>query len=425
MTDSTPFCMAWDGRILAWYHPEAGLQHEELSIETDDALPESGAWQLISDHDTPVAIWYAESLLTRNIHLPLASTAMLDNEMLQQELVERAGINAGEWWLCRDFSRDPEGGIRGMVFAMPDALKQSMQQHPHWQQLTHLGVDLWHRLQQWKHEDAAAQAIVDEDADGLCLGFHRQGCWYGMRRLNGTVDEHLWQEALCSLQAMGFDMAQHTLTGQLSGKSVAHIEAAGGQWQGETLDELLPRYHASLRTISAGVAKSAMNFRHGQWAASGSWQAFRPWWRSLALAGCMVLLAVAALLHSNAQLEGRIAAQQARLMTAFHQGLPKETVIIDPLAQLRRANAATEQQTDTRLTHDLQVIASIYRELPWQLQRLSLQRGTMQLSGNIRDIQTLNKLQQQLQQKLGYTVSVIDTNLGEDQLGFRLEWSWS
>ncbi len=424
MTDNTPFCIAWDGRILAWYHPELGLQHEEVNAETD-ALPACEAWQLIDDHDHPVAIWYAESLLTRNIHLPLASTAIVDDEMLQQELVERAGINAGDWWLCWDVSRDPEGGIRGMVFAMPRALKEDMQAHPHWQRLTHLGVDLWHRLQQWKHEDATAQAIVDEDTEGLCLGFHRQGCWYGMRRLNGAMDDHLWQEALCSLQAMGFDMAQHALTGQLSGKSVAYIEAAGGQWQGETLDELLPRYHASLRTISTGVARSAMNFRHGQWAASGNWQALRPWRRALILAACMALLAVASLLHSNAQLEDRIAAQQARLMTAFHQGLPRETVIIDPLAQLQRASAATTQRTDARLTHDLQVIASIYRDLPWQLQRLSLQRGTMQLSGHIRDIQTLNQLQQRLQRKLGYTVSVIDTNLGEKQLGFRLEWSWS
>ncbi len=423
MKEHGPLYLAWDGHVLGCYRKDLGRSAHTMD-DDGDTLPLCEELRRHAEEGF-VALWPMESLLSRCVCLPLKSPALVDGELLLQELADRAGIDPEEWWPCWELSiTDEEDGVQGMVFAMPMALRERMASHPQWRHSMHLGVDGWHRLASWRTQEAN-EALLDEDADGLFLGMRKNGCWRGMRRLNGERTAELWRQARLSLQAMGFDMAEHPLRGQASETLIAQMEQDGCPWQGERLSEPLPRHHANLRCIHQGIARGAPNFRRGAWAARGSWQSFRPWLRSVWLTGLLLLLYMGGAIIENRQLESAVREQDARIMQAFHRGLPQEKIVIDPLAQLRRAAASLEQRGQSRLLHDLQALSESFHLQPWNIERISLQHETMQISGTIADIKTLNELQQTLEKHLETPVSIVDTKLGGEHLSFRLQWSHS
>jgi len=121
-----------------------------------------------------------------------------------------------------------------------------------------------------------------------------------------------------------------------------------------------------------------------------------------------------------------VAAAQQRVIQSFHKGLPDEKVMIDPLAQLRKAaGGATGGQGASSAVIWLQSIQSVervYQRIPWQIKVLSLQHGHMTMSGSVSDLQTMNKIRQALQQEMGGAVKVRDTDLSGNQVQFRMAW---
>ncbi len=425
MNDDTQVYVNWDGDTLAWYEAKHGLMVDAVQADDhnhDGLLPPCPEALADTQMNGAMALLPLESMLVRNLHLPLHSVNLLDADMLQQELADRVGVDPNTWWLCWDFSASDDG-IRGLVFGIPEALRQQMADTDHWQHLTHLGVDGWHRLQSCANDDGA---ILEQDSDGIFLAVFLAGCWHGMRRINGVIDADMWLQITASLQAMGFEPNTHALNGNIDTTTLAYIQAVDWSWQGEVLEESIPRYHANLRALMDNESQShhAPNFRRGRWAAQGSWQSFRPWLRSGVLAAGVLMLLFIAQLIDISRLEQQQDDAESRIITAFHQGLPDETVMLDPLAQLRKA--ATQQgktAATSYLLTDLQGISRSYQQQPWQMKSLNLQRGKMQLAGKTDDVKSLNQLQATLAKEIAHTVRIVDTNLGK-QIAFRLEWTW-
>jgi len=423
MNDGKQAYINWDGHALAWFHEDSGLQHEGVSQDDDNllpTLPEGLAAELFAG---AVVLLPQESLLARTLHVPLKSATMLDGDLLLQELADHTGIDPEAWWLCWTFHSDAETGIHGTVFGVPEALRQAMANNHAWQHVRHLGVDGWHRVQ--VHVTPSDVAVLDQDADGLFLALNTTDCWRGIRRLNGAMDDNLWSQVVASLEAMGFDAEHHHVSGQISAELAALLQAQGWHWEGVILDELLPRYHANLRCLSQqAIPRGAPNFRHGRWAAGGSWQALRPWLRSVALAASLLLLMIGSMVIDNTALQAQQTDAEARLVAAFKLGLPQEPVMLDPLAQLHQAAANLGQGGErSRLLHDIQLISEVYRDTPWQLKTLSVQQGKVQMAGEVADVQGLNVLQGTLEKALAVPVRIADTSLGE-KVSFRLEWLW-
>jgi len=426
MNDNTQTYINWDGDALAWYQADDGLM---IDAPQADDLHHDNTWLpprpealLATQMNGAMALWPLESMLVRHLSLPLQAVNLLDADLLLQELADRVGIDPDAWWLCWDFAV-MDDGIGGLVFGIPEALRQQMADADDWQHLTLLGVDGWHRLQAYSKDDCA---ILDQDSEGLFLGVFLAGCWQGMRRINGVINGDMWLQITASLQAMGFEPTTHHLHGSIDATTLAHIQAMDWSWQGDILTESIPRYHANLRAVMHHEShiQHAPNFRRGRWAARGSWQSLRPWLRSGVLAaGVLMLLFIAQLMDISA-LEQQQDDAESRIIAAFHRGLPDETVILDPLAQLRQA--ATQQGTTAATSYlltDLQGISRSYQQQPWQMKSLNLQRGKMQLASKTDDVKSLNQLQATLAKEIAHPVRIVDTNLGK-QIAFRLEWTW-
>ncbi|MDQ6975072.1 MAG: GspL/Epsl periplasmic domain-containing protein [Mariprofundaceae bacterium] len=424
LSDNTQTYLNWDGHRLACYHADHGLMCDDQENTSTDAVllperPETLSGTLMHG---AIALWPLESMLVRSLHLPLKSVALLDADILQQELADRVGIDPEAWYLCWNFAVETDG-IRGLVFGIPETLRQAMADSSDWQHLMHLGVDGWHRLQPYADADLA---ILEEDDDGLFFGVFLSGCWHGMRRINGLMDASVWSQVVASLESMGFDPTIHALDGQINTATLAHIQAIDWSWQGSLLKEPIPRYHANLRSLTENNAWSrhAPNFRRGRWAARGSWQSFRPCLRSVTLAGVLLALLLFGQLASISNLQQQQDDAESRIVAAFHQGLPDEGVMLDALAQLRQA---VERQGKTARTpyllKDLQAISKSYKKQAWRMKSLNLQRGKMQLTGEIADVKGLNQLQHNLEKEMKHSVRIVDTNLGV-QVSFRLAWTW-
>jgi len=128
----------------------------------------------------------------------------------------------------------------------------------------------------------------------------------------------------------------------------------------------------------------------------------------------------------NYQMNHQIEVNQQRIIAAFHKGLPDETVIIDALAQLRKAtgNGAGTGGNDAAIwLRQLADINKVYRQIPWQIGELSFNDGRMAMSGQAKDLQTMNRIRKALQQETGKEVKLEDTDLNGSQVKFRLSWS--
>ena len=129
----------------------------------------------------------------------------------------------------------------------------------------------------------------------------------------------------------------------------------------------------------------------------------------------------------NHQLHSQSEQLQAQVIDAFHRGLPNETVIIDALAQLRRAaggGAGGERQSEALFwMQQLAGINRVYKHTPWEIRELLLHDGKMTMSGEAKDLQTMNMIRESLQQETGKDVKLEDTDLNGSLVRFRMVWS--
>ncbi|MDQ7011936.1 MAG: hypothetical protein Q9M29_08955, partial [Mariprofundaceae bacterium] len=132
--------------------------------------------------EMPVAalLWPLEHLLVRPFSLPLEHSGLLDADILGQEMAEQTGEEADQWWLAWQ-SSVVEGGVDGLLYALPAEVKGRIGAHALWRDAAFIGVDACVRLGIRLPDDCPGTcAVLDADASGLFLGVWRQGTWAGL-----------------------------------------------------------------------------------------------------------------------------------------------------------------------------------------------------------------------------------------------------
>jgi hypothetical protein len=301
-----------------------------------------------------------------------------------------------------------------------------MADDPVWQHCPQLLVDGWERLTALS-ADFETCAIIDEDAEGIFLGYIQQGVWRGVRRINRKLsdasrldDAGMAQQIRHSWTAMGMD-TEDAVMGHLSPGMTNELAAGYSGWQVNNSDTLPDRNQANLALdVSQSVS---LNFRHGRWAAKNSWQGFARWKRPLAMAAGLLLIWACVTFTEIYSLNGEAETHRVDIESAFHRGLPNEKVMLDPLAQLRKAAGISGTQQDSmQFLHDLHAISQVRKELSWKLKELNFQNETVQMSGSAKDIELLNRMRDRLRETTGSNVVITDTDLSEGQVSFRMKW---
>jgi len=307
-----------------------------------------------------------------------------------------------------------------MVFGMPETWRESMQEHEHWGEAKVIMVDGYERLQTHAEHGTAA-AVVSQDAEGLFFGFFDGEAWRGMRRLNAVTWQASTQwELMKSLEAMGFDAQKHAVTGIANEAMWQHFRDETCETVGERWESLPTRHEANLALPQTST--SALNFRHGRWSAQQIWQRWSFWQRSVILMLATLMIWFAGTWYQLNQLDAALNDSQARIVAAFHEGLPQAPVMLDPLAQLKQAAGGDTSQVDTHFLSDLEHIGKVYQTQPWQLNALSLRDGQTNMTGSVPSLEELNKIQAALQKELKQEVRIVDTQMAKNHVSFRLTW---
>ena len=415
-----------------------------LADENNGVLPLLPENAVVSRLILPV-----ELLLSRIFSLPLSSPRFIDREILTQELEEHSSEAADAWWLAWQAAQS-DNGVSGIMFGLPEDFRRTIEENENWRQLQELVPDIWVRLNRCLHEHRAEWtadmqadapvAVLDADVDGMFLGVwngkgqSENGFWQGMRRLNvdwsvlSTPDlEEQYAELVeninRTLHAMGWQHENGMAMGRVH--SQLHMALDFSLWQGDIseLSDLPTRHEGNLADLSA----CTLNFRHGRWNSKSQLAQLKPWYRSLALAAALAVIWISGIVWQNYQLNSQLETHQQRITDAFHNGLPEEKVLIDALAQLRKAagsGAVGEKQRTVALwMQHLAGINRVYQKTPWKIRELSFHNGKMTLSGEAKDLQLMNRIREALQQETGRNVKLEDTDLQGNQVRFRMVWS--
>jgi len=454
--------LSFDG--ASWLAMDAHGNYMPLATTEGFDLPELPEGSVVSKLLLPV-----EQLLSRSFSLPLSSPRYVDQDILAQQLQESTAEQIEDWWLAWQAGQ-MDDGVAGIMFGLPEAVREQLEAQDAWRQVQTIGVDACARLNARLNERLNEQlhttldernteivladgpiAVFDMDDAGVFFGVwhggqggHADGCWRGMRRLNyseNMADEQratLVENITRSLHAMGWG-GDHRVESSAEGESVQMLVTAIGRlsadlhaalnlsaWHGDLLEtaDLTGRNHGNLTLAS----HSGLNFRHGSWRVHSGMNLLKPWYRSVAIAALLVVVWVAGMIWQNHHLDTQIRAEQQRIIQSFHTGLPNEKVMIDAMAQLRKAAGTTGAAGGTdgnraaMWLRQISAMNGVYQRMPWQLKSLSMERGHMSMSGSINDLQTMNKIRQALQQATGAQVKVQDTNLGNNQVQFRMTW---
>lgn len=427
--ETTALNVSFDG--VSWQAQDAEGNSMPLPVKEGQWLPQLPDGNVVESLLLP-----AEQLLSRTIKLPLPSPRFIDADVLAQELDEYSGEDINKWWLSWQAASDGDL-VRGILFGLPRQFRDEIDGSEAWQQLRFVGADIQVRLNaqlsRFAGDAKGLIAVFDVDCKGLVFGLCRRSgndkpVWLGMRRLNlqGQDEQVVTQmadEIRRSLIAMGWHAEMELVaTGVL--ESDMHAALLLSEWAGDTLerDELPDRHAASL---SAGI-RGGLNFRHGRWRArTKNGEGLASWYGTMVLAAALLLVWSVGMIWQNYQLNSQSEQLHAQIIDAFHRGLPNETVIIDPLAQLRKAaGTGGESRSDALLwMQQLAGINRVYKHTPWEIRKLSFQDGKITMSGEAKDLQTMNKIRKSLQQETGKNVQMEDTDLNGSQVKFRMVWS--
>jgi len=378
-----------------------------------------------------------EMFLVRTFNMPLKHTRFLDASMLGQTLADNAGIEPEDWWYTWH-AHTSEQGISGLAFALPNTIKQAIQQDIPWQNAPFLFIDAWERLNSWLPEQAELPTVViDCDAEGVFFGYYHQSVWLGMRRLNADMSEAQACESICkdiqqSLLAMGIQWQTDDKTTEnilFVGRITSNMQAllAWLPQNNITLEDVpLKRHDYNLKLAHpAKTSAHFLNIRHGKWAAKNANSMAKAWYRPATLAFATCLLWLGLTVVENIQLQQQLDGMNDDIITAFHRGLPSQTVIIDALAQLRKASPQGDKNTSgnaSLVSHQLNVISEVFKAKPWQMQEFSMGDKGIFMSGKIKSLDDLNSMQQALQKQSGSTVQIADTDLKGNEVAFRMRW---
>jgi len=399
-------------------------------------LPRETAWggtedtgPMIPAEQAPEMLFCAaEHLLMRPFFLPLSHPRLLDEDIMGQELAEQVGIEPSSWWLAWRAGA-VEGGVAGLAFGLSTALRDSLAADETWQHCPFIGVDAWPRLNALVPADHGGSfAVFDADTDGLFVGVYRDGAWRGMRRLNlegGRTCAAVADDARRSVAAMGFSPETMPAYGRLDAAWHGLLDVAVSDWRGEVVDALPDRVTATRHAATGTGVDFGPNFRRGTWAVRSGWAGILRPWRRAAVLACLLLLLVTGgnvfLLH---QLRVQQAGLQAGIEAAFHRGLPAEKVMLDPLAQLRKA-AGKQGDVDTWfLLRQLEAIGTAKQRITGlHIDGIEYAKSGMKMLGTAPDLATVDRMRDVLSDILERSVRIVDTELAGKQVRFRLKWS--
>jgi len=420
--------ISWDGQLIAWKDQENAVHHHTYDDLCFSSVPDLPFQDMQMEHLYLPMEW----LLVRHVSLPLTQPNMVDAEMLFQELADSSDIDANDWWLTWRLQTCEEG-IAGMVFGLPESLRASMQDNEQWSKTKEVLVDGYERLQihlndvleqdmNMSEHGNKACLLLDQDAEGVFFGVYDGHVWRGMRRLNGDINDDLWLQLMCSSAAMGFNPQFYSVCGRANEHVITLLNNENIAWQGAVENSIQTRHELNFSMFSEDVMKkTALNLRHSSWLPAQGWGYWRRWKRSVFLSFAILLLWLLGMLYQIYEIDQQSDKYSQRIEAAFHQGLPNEPVMLDALAQLRQAAGGGTTRNETFLS-SLFAVQKIYVIEPWQLSILELRDGEMYMAGEVKDIKTLNQMQQRLKRALQKDVRIVDTNMNGEKVNFRMRW---
>jgi type II secretion system protein L len=414
-----PVIAAWDGKELAI---AADGELHQAQPETEAGIPMPAGTTAVQ-----MLLWPLEQLIVRPFALPLRHSRLLDHEILTQELQEQAGDAERDPWLCWQ-AEEEESGVAGLMFGLERQTKEILAGHDIWGKSPFIVPDGWVRLAACFLSQQSGTAIIDADREGLFAGVRRSGAWRGMRRINRAPwksEAMLAEETVQTLRGMGFDTDHDQVTGRLPAALVARLQEEGIRWSGTALaEEELPGRHRATLDAAAAMPEPGINFRHGSWQAGGGWrQGVRPWRHTVLLAAALLLVLLASGGYRILTLHGAVAAEREAMTDAFHRGLPDETVMLDPLAQLRMAASSGQPELQEQFMQQLEHVARVHKSIAgWQVRHIEYSDGTMHLAGTAADFAMINRIREALAAD-GPSVQIEDTETEGERVRFRLKWS--
>jgi len=239
--------------------------------------------------------------------------------------------------------------------------------------------------------------------------------------------EDIASDIYLSLMAMGYKL-EFPACGRLNEELLALL-GERITWQGTSLPSLPSRLQSNIQAVhELPSTVSGPNFRHSSWAAKAGWvlQAL-PWRRTAVLAALVVAFSFFSDVHILSALHSRMASEQRMVEELFHQALPKEKVIIDPIAQLRNAAGSTGNKVQSwYYLKQLEAVTKLKTKFHGlALREVNLVDGGMVLDGEIENFALVNKARDELSKLVKKKVTVVDTELEKESrhVRFRLKWS--
>lgn len=177
--------------------------------------------------------------------------------------------------------------------------------------------------------------------------------------------------------------------------------------------------------LQAGLPGSELNLLQGAYAPrSRTRQRLRPWYASAALAAGLLLLVLAGRTYENYRLQEQNRQLAQRIEQVFRQAFPEVKRVVNPRAQMRhrlarlRGEAGAADQGFVELLARVAPVMSQTRGL--QLQTLRYQNGRLDLQLEVRDLQTLEELQNRLTAKGGLKIELKSANASDNKVQGRL-----
>jgi len=447
---------SWDGVSLELWDDAGTRQAAFEPTVAEEVEGEEGDASTAVDHGTAADEWTAfgtafdlggvdapvstlllpvELLLQRSFSLPVEHPRFVDAAVLGQELDDQAGVEPQDWWLCWQTAR-AQDGVRGLIFALPQALKKQLSDAAIGRDCRQICPDIGVRLQACLPPETGTCAVLDADYTGLMLGVVEDGVWRGMRRLNVCqTDEHsqidkraVAEDAVRSLRAMGFAAGSQPVFGNLDAgwSDVFHALAdeSGANWHVQTMDELPSRHAANAAAFSRLQDDPPFNFRHGRWLLQSDWNVHISAWKRAAVLGLfLVLLLMGHDIYRAQQLSTQQQALRQGIEDVFHQALPG-VAMIDPMLQLKQAAGGGADDGAWFFLKQLQAIGQLQgKEKGFSVRGIQYSGKEVVLSGTVADFAVANRVRDVLSAILKRKVDLVDTDLNGKQVRIRLRWS--